>query len=104
MPKKTQSYRAWQMEKLADPKHSANYLNSALQDSTEAFLVAVGKVLQARQISKVAKDAGVQRETLYRSFSEQGNPTLDTLTAVLKAVGLSIVIGTADTNPQQPRP
>jgi probable addiction module antidote protein len=98
MPKKTQPYRAWQMEKLADPRHSANYLNAALQDSTEAFLIAVGKVLQARQVSKVAKDAGVQRETLYRSFSEQGNPTLETLTSVLKAVGLNIVISAAETS------
>lgn len=98
MPKKTQSFSAWQTEKLANPKNAANYLNAALQDSTEAFLIAVGKVLQARQVSKVAKDAGVQRETLYRSFSEQGNPTLETLTAVLRAVGLNIVISTAETS------
>jgi probable addiction module antidote protein len=98
MPKRTQSYSAWQTEKLVNPKNAANYLNAALQDSTEAFLIAVGKVLQARQVSKVAKDAGVQRETLYRSFSEQGNPTLETLTAVLRAVGLNIVISTAETS------
>jgi hypothetical protein len=46
-------------------------------------------------MSKVAKDAGVQRETLYRSLSEQGNPTIGTLDAVLKAVGLRIAIEAA---------
>ncbi len=40
---------------------------------------------QAHQMTKVAKDSGVQRETLYRSLSEQGNPTLQTLTLVLGA-------------------
>jgi len=93
MPKRTQSYRSWQMEKLADPKRASSYLNAALQDSTESFLIALGKVAQARQMAKVAKDAGVQRETLYRSLSSQGNPTLDTLSSILKAVGLKISIG-----------
>jgi DNA-binding phage protein len=39
-------------------------------------------------MTKVAKDSGVQRETLYRSLSEHGNPTLQTLTSVLGAMGL----------------
>jgi hypothetical protein len=47
-------------------------------------------------MAKVARDAGVQRETLYRSLSSQGNPTLDTLSSILKAVGLKIYIATED--------
>jgi len=43
-------------------------------------------------MSCVAKDAGVQRETLYRSFSEQGNPTFETLSSVLGALGMKISI------------
>jgi len=49
-------------------------------------------VAQSRQMAKVAKDAGVQRETLYRSLSEQGNPTLETLSSVLAALGMKISI------------
>jgi probable addiction module antidote protein len=93
MPKKTRSYRSWQLERLANPKIAADYLNASLKDSSEIFLRALGNVAQARQMAKVARDAGVQRETLYRSLSEQGNPTLDTLSSILKAVGLKIFIG-----------
>jgi probable addiction module antidote protein len=54
-------------------------------------------VAQARQMAKVAKDAGVQRETLYRSFSEQGNPTFETLSSVLGALGMKLSIAPNDT-------
>ena len=64
-------------------------------DSVEVFLSALGKVAQANQMSKVAKESGVQRETLYRSLSERGNPTLDTLTGVLSALDLRISIVSA---------
>jgi probable addiction module antidote protein len=46
-------------------------------------------------MSKVAKESGLQRETLYRSLSEKGNPTLDTLTGVLAALDLKIEIVSA---------
>ena len=90
MPKRTQSFRAWQMQRLADPKRAASYLSEAYKDSKESFLTALGKVAQANQMSKVAKEAGVQRETLYRSLSNQGNPTFDTLSSILSAVGVRI--------------
>ncbi len=92
MPKRSVSYRSWQLEKLADPKRAASYLNAARAESLEQFLVALGKVAQANKMSKVAKEAGVQRESLYRALAENGNPTLDTLDGVLSAVGLKIVV------------
>jgi probable addiction module antidote protein len=54
------------------------------------FLKALKKVAQARQMTKVAQEAGVQRETLYRSLSENGNPTLETLSSVLHALGMEL--------------
>ena len=92
MPKRARSYRTWQLQKLTDPRIASAYLNESLADSNESFLKALGKVAQANQMSKVAKDAGIQRETLYRSFSEQGNPTATTLVSVLKAVGLKLEV------------
>jgi probable addiction module antidote protein len=92
MPKRTRSYRDWQREKLTDPEIAASYLRESLREGEDVFLSSLGKVAQAYQSTKVAKDAGIQRETLYRAFSEQGNPTLGTLSSVLKAVGLRISI------------
>jgi probable addiction module antidote protein len=95
MPKRTRSYSAWQLEKLTDPKIAVGFLNASLQESTEVFLAALGDVAQANQMSKVAKESGVQRESLYRSLSKRGNPTMDTLTGVLAALGLKLTISTA---------
>jgi len=74
---------------LADPAVAAAYLNETRKNSPEHFLSALKNVAQARKMALVAKDAGVQRETLYRSLSEQGNPTYDTLISVLAAVGIT---------------
>lgn len=40
----------------------------------------------------VAAEAGISRETLYRTLSPKGNPTLKTLLAVLKTVGLRLSV------------
>lgn len=90
MTKKTRPYRDLRLERLANPEVAAHYLNATMQNSPTELLNALKNVAKARQMAKVAKDSGLQRETLYRSLSEQGNPTWDTLTAVLAAVGLSV--------------
>ena len=93
---KTSSYRQSLLAALLDPAEASAYLNAALEDSPQAFLKAVRNVAQSRQMVKVAKDAGVQRETLYRSLSEQGNPTFETLSSVLAALGMKISITPSD--------
>lgn len=90
MPKRTGDFNSWRLEKLADPVKAANYLNAALEDSPDVFLDAIKDVIQARKVSTVAKQAGLTRESLYRSFSANGNPTLETLRSVLKALDLKI--------------
>lgn len=92
MTLKTSSYRQSHLTSLLDPVEASAYLNAALEDSPEAFLKALKNVAQARTMSNVAKQAGIQRETLYRSFSEQGNPTFETLLSVLSALGMRISI------------
>jgi probable addiction module antidote protein len=43
-------------------------------------------------LGTVAAQAGISRESLYRALSPKGNPTLKTLVAVLKTVGLRISV------------
>jgi probable addiction module antidote protein len=43
-------------------------------------------------LDKVAAQAGISREPLYRALSPKGNPTLKTLVAVLKTVGLRLSV------------
>ena len=97
MSKKTSSYRDSLLEALADPVEASAYLNAAMEDSQEAFLKALKNVAQAHTMTKVAKGAGVQRETLYRTLSEQGNPTLETLSAVLGVLGMRLSVTSRST-------
>src|SRR5579871_3353599 len=85
MPK-TRKYHEALLEALTDPSEAAHYLSAAMDDSPEMFVKALRNVAQARQMSKVAKDAGITRESLYRATSEIGNPTLNTLHPVLEVL------------------
>jgi probable addiction module antidote protein len=93
---KTSSYHESLLEALRDPAEAVAYLNGALEDYPEGFLNALRNVAQARQMAKVAQDSGVPRESLYRALSDDGNPTWDTLTAVLAALGLRLSIASGD--------
>jgi probable addiction module antidote protein len=82
-------------ELRADPKFAAEYLRAALEDSDEpsVLLIALRRVAEARGgVAKVARAAGIERESLYRALSARGNPRLSTLVAVTKAVGLKLTI------------
>jgi len=80
-----------------DPKFAAEYLKAALEESDEprVLLVALRRLAQAHGIAKVAKAAGIERESLYRALSEKGNPRLSTLVAVTQVVGLRLTVEAA---------
>ena len=84
----------WLMEQLADAEFAAEYLNAASEDDDpKTYLTAMRKVVEARGgMATVAEKASLSRETLYRTLSTRGNPTIKTLTAVLKATGLKFGI------------
>jgi probable addiction module antidote protein len=82
-------------ELRASPEFAAEYLRAALEEDDEpgVLLVALRRVAEARGgIAKVAKAAGIERESLYRALSVRGNPRLSTLVAVAKAVGLKLTV------------
>jgi probable addiction module antidote protein len=99
MPKRTASYRTWLSEKLTDSKIASRYLNEARKDSPEVFFKALRRVAESRKMAKVAEDAGVSRESLYRMTSETGNPTHSSFAGILKAVGLDYMIVPLMTEP-----
>jgi probable addiction module antidote protein len=51
---------------------------------------ALGVVARAKGMTQIARDTGLSREQLYRSFSASGNPTLKTTMAVMKALGVEL--------------
>lgn len=80
-----------------DPKFAVEYLRAALEDQDEprVLLIALRHLAQAKGIAKVAKAAGIERESLYRALSIRGNPRLSTLVAVTKAIGLKLTVEAA---------
>lgn len=78
-----------------NPEFAAEYLRAALEEDDEpgVLLIALRRIAEARGgIAKVAKAAGIERESLYRALSLRGNPRLSTLVAVTKAVGLKLTV------------
>jgi len=80
----------WLLEQLTDAEFAAEFLNAANEDDDpKTYLAALRKVVEARGgMALVAEKAHLSRETLYRTLSARGNPTIKTLNAVLKATGL----------------
>jgi probable addiction module antidote protein len=93
MKKVTESYEDGLHASLTDPEEAAEYLNAALEDgSQEVFLMALKDVANAKGISAIAQETELNRENLYRIFSETGNPKLKSLTSVLHSVGLKLSV------------
>jgi probable addiction module antidote protein len=69
----------------------AAYLNEALDTGDAGFIAdALGVIARARGMTQVARDAGLSRESLYRTLSSEGNPELSTLVRVISVLGLRL--------------
>jgi probable addiction module antidote protein len=77
-----------------DPDFAAAYLHAAFEEMDEeggeaAFLTALRHIVEARGgMTQLAEKTGLSRESLYRSLSPKGNPTLRTMKQVIHATGL----------------
>ena len=90
----TESYHESLLESLKNPDEAAQYLNACLEDDdARVFLLALRDVAEARGgIRALSRDAHLNRESLYRMLSKSGNPSLDSLSAVLNACGLRLAV------------
>jgi probable addiction module antidote protein len=78
-------------EDLTSDKAMAAFMAEALQTSDAAYIAhALGVVARAKGMAQIAGQTGLSREQLYRSFSENGNPTLKTTLAVMQALGIEL--------------
>jgi probable addiction module antidote protein len=90
----TVSHRERLIDELrAEPELAAEYLNAAAEDDDpRVYLAALRTVAEAQGMAKVARAAGVPRESLYRALSAGGNPRFSTFRAILKAAGLRMAV------------
>lgn len=93
------SHHELEVEELRDDRALAvEYLKAAMRELDDpnnraAGLLALRALAEAYGgLGAIATQAGISREALYRSLSTKGNPTLKTLLAVLKAVGMRLSV------------
>ena len=73
----------------------AEYLAAAVEDpNPDVFLHAVANVAKARGISKVAKDAGLGRESLYKALAPGAKIRYDTVRKLLESLGVRLTVTT----------
>jgi probable addiction module antidote protein len=103
---RSRPYKEGLLERLKDPHEAAAYLDAALEEGdTEVFLLALRDVAEARlgSIAGLAQQSGLNRETLYRTLSDQGNPELTSLDKLLHAVGLRLAVAVDQNATEAPR-
>ena len=90
----SRDYEVGLIKGLQDPEEAAAYLDAALEDGDRAvFLLAIRNVIEALGgMTTIARQTGLNRENLYRVLSEQGNPELNSLEKLLKALGLRLAV------------
>lgn len=87
------SYTDATIQALTDPQEAAAYLDAVLElEEPAALLVALRHVAAAHGMAEVTRRAGVGEKSLFRALSDKGNPTLDTVTKVLHAMGLRLSV------------
>jgi probable addiction module antidote protein len=92
MSKKLPTYHEDLIESLKDPKMRAAYLNAAVEDGdSRVLLLAFRNVAEAYGgMSKLSSKTKLARESLYRTLSGKGNPTLTTLQKIAHEFGLKM--------------
>lgn len=69
------------------------YLEAAMEGNDAKHIAsALGNIARSKGMSEIARQAGLGRQALYKALSEDGNPTLETLVAVLGVLGLELTV------------
>jgi probable addiction module antidote protein len=82
---------------IETPKDVALFLEAAFEgafedDNPSLIAAALGDIARSKGMAAIAEETGLNRETLYRALSADGNPTLETIQSVLKALGVRLAV------------
>jgi probable addiction module antidote protein len=92
-PAKTKTVAYDVSEQLRTPDEVAAYLDAWLTDAPDdvaGIARALGDVARAKGMSRVARDSGLSRESLYKALGENGNPSFATVLKVARALGIQL--------------
>jgi probable addiction module antidote protein len=83
-------------EYLDNDEMIAEYLNTVLEEGdSKDIITALGYIAKALGMSKIAKETGLSRPSLYKALSDGAKPQFETILKVLRAVGGNLNLKTA---------
>jgi probable addiction module antidote protein len=78
---------------LSSKEMIAEYLNTVLEEGDNADVInAIGHIAKAIGMSKIAKETGMSRPSLYKALSDGAKPQFSTIMKILKAIGGKIQV------------
>jgi probable addiction module antidote protein len=99
MAKKKMTFRRFDVaEHLDSPEIVAAFLSSAIEEAegdVGTITSALNTVARARNMSQLARDAGITREGLYKALSPEGNPSFDLVCRLVDSLGLRLTVTAA---------
>ena len=103
----TRNWRDYMVQRLKDhPEDIPGYLSACLAEDSETFLTGLKTVVQAKYggAQGLARATGLHRVSIQNMLTGRGNPRLDSLESILKALGLQLsVLGRTATLPRAKR-
>jgi probable addiction module antidote protein len=97
MPKTTRFDAA---DYLDSEERQVAYIAAALETGDANFVRdALGIVARARGMGEIAKNSGLNRESLYKALGETGNPEFGTVMRIVRAMGLTLSARSAQPPP-----
>jgi probable addiction module antidote protein len=92
--KPAKNYRDSLRKALKDPAEAAEYVNAAIaENDLDTFLLALRDVAEAQGMAAISRRAKLNRVSLYKMLSHQGNPHLQSVMHLLQAAGLRLSVG-----------
>ncbi|WP_257282692.1 addiction module antidote protein [Endozoicomonas sp. SESOKO1] len=71
----------------------ADYLTEAyLDEDPQVFIIALGDVVKHKGVAEMARQTGLNRENLYKTFNGKVQPKWDTVHRLLKALGVKLTV------------
>jgi probable addiction module antidote protein len=75
-------------------KDIAKLVDFLENNDSSNFLQFLGKLSKSYGITKISRESGRNRESLYKIFAKDANPKLNTLIDIFKCLGLTLTIKT----------
>ena len=90
------SARKNEVDYLKTNKDMAEYLEAAIEDGDPSLIsAALDDIARAKGMTRIARKAGLGRESLYKALSPYGNPEFATVLKVVRALGLRLYATTS---------